>query len=448
MPPEWGTEPVPEEARTLRGFDYLVLWFSLAVGLLVMAAGAILTMDPAQFGLGLSLGEAFLVIVLGSAVGSLMLAAAGLIGSRYGVPSMVSLRPVLGRYGSYLPTTMNVLQLIGWTSFEVMIMGEAAAAMLGGTQGSALNLALVLLFGLFCGLLAIGGPLVVVRQWLKKFGIWLVLISTAWLTYALLTSPTDYMPAVITPSPLTSLLLGLDLVIAMPISWWPLLSDYNRFARNGWAAAGGTALGYTLANTWFFFLGAAMVVLLGQSSPIEAILALGFGGLALLMLLVDETDNAFADIYSSAVSTQNLRPRLPQRWLVVFFTGLGIGLAVVLTLAGGLSAALNYEFFLLLIGGFFVPLLGVLASDWFLVRRGRYDVAEFGAESSRLRWPPLVAWAAGVAVYFAVNGILFLGLDPVLPAIGGSLPAFILAAALHAALSIAAGSRAAAETPR
>ncbi len=435
MPPEWGTSPVPEAARNLRGFDYAVLWFSLGVGLLVIAAGALLTLPPSQFGLGLNIAEAFLVILLGSVIGSLMLAAAGLIGSRYGVPSMVSLRPVLGRAGSFVPTAMNVLQLVGWTSFEVMIMGEAAARMLSGDQGSPLNHAFVIFFGLFCGLLAIGGPLVVVRQWLEKFGIWLVLASTAWLTYALFTTPITFPTAAPPASDLATLLLGLDLVIAMPISWWPLLSDYSRFAKKGRSAAGGTALGYTLANSWFFLLGAAMVLILGQSSPVEAILALGFGGIALLFILVDETDNAFANIYSSAVSSQNLHPRLPQRWLVAVFTGLGIVLGGVLTAAGGLAAALNYEFFLLLIGGLFVPLLGVLASDWFLVRRGYYTSGEFGREAALLRPAPFIAWALGAALYFAVNGILFFGLDPLLPAIGGSLPAFGLAALVHAVLS-------------
>lgn len=433
-PPEWGPDPVPPEKRILRGFDFFVLWFSLGVGLLVMIAGMLLPLL-----LGLSLAESALVILVGSVVGSLMLAAAGPIGSRYGVPSMVSLRPVLGRVGSYVPTALNVLQLVGWTSFEILIMGEAASDLVRAPQGGLVNFAFLGVFGVFCGLLALGGPLLVVRQWLEKFGIWLVIGSTVWLSYALFTTP-GYGWGGFT-SPTANLLLGLDLVIVLPISWWPLLSDYNRFARRPREAAAGTAVGYTLANIWFFLLGAGMFLILGQASPSLAILGLGFGGVALLFILADETDNGFANIYSTAVSAQNLRARWPQRTLVLVSTAIGIVLAGILTAMGGIAAALNYEFFLLLIGGFFVPLLGVLASDWFLVRRGRYDPAEFGTGAPRVRWAALVSWAAGIVVYFLLSGISLFNLGAVFPGIGGSIPSFLVAAGLHAVIARALDAR-------
>src|SRR2546422_4807449 len=85
-PPEWGVEPVPHGLRVLRTFDLFVLWSSLGIGLLVLAAGTLL---------------------IGSVLGSLMLAAAAHHGSRAGVPTMVSLRPILGRRGSYIPTALN-----------------------------------------------------------------------------------------------------------------------------------------------------------------------------------------------------------------------------------------------------------------------------------------------------------------------------------------------------
>jgi len=430
-PPEWGVEPVPSEKRILRGYDFFVLWFSLGVGLLVLATGALLTGL-----LGLTLLEAAAVTIAGSVIGSLMLAAAGLIGSRYGVPAMVSLRPVLGRRGSFVPTALNVVQLVGWTAFEVMIMGEAATKMLAAPQGSAVNFVLVGLFGAFCGLLAYGGPLVVVRQWLERFGVWFVIASTAVLTYALFTLPAAGGAWGGFQSPPGLLLLGLDLVIVMPISWWPLVSDYNRFARSPRAAAAGTALGYTAANVWFYVLGAGAVAILALGNPIDAVLALALGGLPLLVLLVDETDNAFANLYSSAVSGQNLRPRLAQRRLVLLFTVLGIGLGALLTALGGFAAAVaTYEPFLLFIGGFFVPLLGVLAADWFLVRRGRYSIEEFGTAGPAWRAAPFVAWAVGTLVYFALNGILLLQVAPLLPAVGASLPAFAVTVVLHAGLS-------------
>ena len=123
-PPEWGIEPVPQRFRILRTIDLFVLWSSLGVGLLVLVAGSLLV--PA-----LGLLESFVISLLGSIIGSIFLASAGLIGSDYGVPTMVSLRPILGRVGSYLPTLLNVIQLVGWTGFELMIMGAAASNISG-----------------------------------------------------------------------------------------------------------------------------------------------------------------------------------------------------------------------------------------------------------------------------------------------------------------------------
>ena len=74
------------------------------------------------------LGDALLAIVIGSVLGCLLLALVGIIGSDNAIPTMVLLRPVLGVRGSYLPTLFNVLQLIGWTIFEFVVMGFAADA--------------------------------------------------------------------------------------------------------------------------------------------------------------------------------------------------------------------------------------------------------------------------------------------------------------------------------
>src|SRR5436309_3395631 len=127
-PPEWGVEPVPPSLRVLRTFDLFVLWSSLGVGLLVLAAGTLL-IGVGGFGFGLTLAESAVVAFVGSVLGSVMLAAAAHHGSRAGVPTMVSLRPILGRRGSYIPTARNVFQLFGWAAFERRVLGIAAATL-------------------------------------------------------------------------------------------------------------------------------------------------------------------------------------------------------------------------------------------------------------------------------------------------------------------------------
>jgi len=223
--------------------------------------------------------------------------------------------------------------------------------------------------------------------------------------------------------------------VAMPISWWPLISDYNRFARSSRDSALGTGLGYALANTVFYVLGAGLALLaitafgMNPADPtafLAAIGLLGLGVLPLLVILVDETDNAFADVYSIAVSVQNLAPRRRQAGAILAATIIGTGAAWYL-LATGQGIGSAYEYFLLLIGGLFVPLLGVVIADSFVVRRGRYASADFFEGAPHWRWSAFASWIPGAALYFVIVGFA-------LP-IGATLPSFALAAGLHVVFS-------------
>jgi NCS1 family nucleobase:cation symporter-1 len=389
LPPEWGADPVPSEKRTLGLFDYFILWSSLAVGLLVLQAGGLLV--P-----GLSLAEAVAVAVLGSVIGSLMLALAGSLGARYGIPTMVSLRAVLGLRGSFAPTILNIIQLIGWASFEIIIMANSAVSIMGSFLGQYTMLFWIVIFAVWCMLLCIGGPLAVVRHWLEKFAIWFSYGTAIYITYIVL-SKFPQLLAVQGDGSL-SVALALDLVIAMPISWWPLISDYNRFSKSEKAAFLGTLSGYTFANSWFYALGALLVLAypVGRENIIYSIASVTFGGLALTLLLVDETDNCFADIYSGAVSIQNISPKTKQLKLVVAITIVSVLLAALMP-SGWLLA---YEGFLIYIGAVFVPLLGVLTADSYMIKKRNYSLEEFYSMAKSLRIKPLISWFIGIIIYF------------------------------------------------
>ena len=150
-PTEWGIEPVPPARRVLGFLDFFVLWGDLGIGLLVMLAGTFLV--P-----GLSLGHALLAILIGSAAGCFLLALVGVIGSATGVPTMVLLRPVLGVRGSFAPTVLNVLQLIGWTIFEFVVMGVAASTIARTLFGSSSYVAWAAVFAAIVILMGVGGP--------------------------------------------------------------------------------------------------------------------------------------------------------------------------------------------------------------------------------------------------------------------------------------------------
>jgi NCS1 family nucleobase:cation symporter-1 len=411
LPPEWGTEPVPQEKRTLRSFDYFILWSSLAVGLLVLQAGGILV--P-----GLSLVEVIPIVIVGSIIGSLMLALAGGLGSKYGIPTMVSLRASLGLKGSYIPAMINAFQLIAWTAFEILIMANSALAITGQFVGPYTVYLWIAVFAVFCFLLCIGGPLIVVRQWLEKFAIWITFATAAFLTYVVITR----FPQLFTlpgngslPIP-----LALDYVIAMPISWWPLISDYTRFSRNEKGAFVGTFTGYTFANSWFYALGAFLVFAFNvYTGPqiVSSIVSMTFGALALVLLVVDETDNCFADIYSSAVSIQNVSPKTKQWKLFAGITLISVFLAALMP--QNWQGA--YQNFLLLIGAVFVPLLGVLSMDFYIIKKRKYELVDFYSSKNSFRTKSMFSWLVGVMVYF----ILYL-----YTMLGSSILSFIASAAI------------------
>ena len=418
-----GVERVPEAFRVLGFLDHFVLWADLGVGLLVLQAGSYLV--P-----GLGLPEAIAAIVAGTLLGNLMLGLAGVIGAEHAIPSMVSLRPSFGLRGSYLPSLINVVQLIGWGAFEIVIMANASSTLSEPILGHGGYPFWVAVWGAVAVLLGLGGPIVVVRQWLEKFGVWLVLLTVSWM--AIYTLSHADMGALWSRPGDGSLNFaqGIDLVVAMPISWLPLVADFNRFARDPRSSFAGTFSGFAVSNVLCYVLGVLLVLTLPAGDLIGSILTVAFGGWGLALLLGDETDNAFADIYSSAISVKNVIPALPTRSLVAGIGGVCFAIALTVDLA-------SFQSFLLLVGSLFTPLFGVLFADRFLVRRRRYRNDELyppaAAGSGRSWWGvnpvALAAWAAGVATYLAeTTWVGWLG--GTLPSLVVSLVAYVLLGAI------------------
>lgn len=422
FPREWGLEPVPKEAKTLRGIDIFVLWLSEGIGLLVIQAGAFLTLPTKLGGFGFDLKTAFHICLLGSILGSVVLSLAGLIGSKHGVTSMVSLRPSFGLLGSYLLSFVNVILCIGWTTFEIVIMGQAASALSSNFLGSATKYFWFIFFAIFAYILASSGPLTVVRQWLEKFAVWLALLGAILVTYSI----SHHLPSVplISGIPansnMRSILLSLDLVVAQPISWLPLISDYNRFAGTEKGSFWGTLLGYTVANTWFYFIGALLAIAYPEQVITYSMVLLPLGFLGLLLILADEPDNAFADVYSASLSIQNVFPKLPQRESALWITILSL-------LAACFIPIVRYENFLLLIGAAFVPVFGVIFSDFFVKHHANYANEQLYPSSPSVKWPAVISWAIGFIGYF-----YFAYLNTIL---GATLPSLIISFVLYTILS-------------
>src|SRR4051812_6896968 len=390
--PNWGIEPVPERLRVLGAFDGFLLWANLSVSLLVIVAGAFLVLPPAQFGLGLSLPVAVAAIVAAAIVGNLLLGLGGLIGADARVPTMVLLRAPLGRRGSYLPTGLNIVQCLGWSVFELIIIATGASALSEQVLGFGGVPFWKVLFGLVATALALLGPIGFVRRYVRKFAVWVVIASLVYLCWW---SLHGRHPVALWHRPgAHAFWPGFDLVLASIISWTPLVADYTRFARSRAAGFWGAGLGYFVPTIPLFALGAVIAMSRHISDAPALLTAIAAGGaaslLALLALTVDESDEAFANVYSGAVSLQNLLPRVPQRLLVATVAAVATVGALVIDLR-------NYQPFLYLLGSFFVPLFAVLLADWLLA--GRHYAQEQIFSAPELRIEMVVAWLAGFCLY-------------------------------------------------
>jgi putative hydroxymethylpyrimidine transporter CytX len=297
---------------------------------------------------------------------------------------MVLLRGLFGRRGSVVPTVLNIVQNIGWGTIEIIVIASAATA-LTDDQWRPLW---VVLAGAGATVMAVR-PLGSVR-WLRKVIVWLVLAATVYLFAQLLSEP---LPG-LTEGGWTGFGYATDTVIAVCVSYALLVGDYSRHSTTLKAAFFGSWVGYGVAAILYIALGiVAYSTVVGLDGDVIAgLLAVPAGALALLVLAVDEVDEAFANIYSTTMSVHNVAPRLDRRRVSIAVGVIATGLALVIDLRG-------YQAFLFLVGSVFVPLVAVLITDWFVISRGRWDLSD----TSPARPAMFVAWLCGFVGYQLVN---------------------------------------------
>jgi NCS1 family nucleobase:cation symporter-1 len=383
--------PVTDAERVFHWRDHAALWFSLGVGLLVMQVGAYLV--PA-----VGTRDAALAIVLGSLVGAGLLGWTAKLGCDSGLSSAGLMFATFGNRFARLPVLLNIAQLIGWTTFELVVMRDGTAAigkqsfglLLDGPGGRVVT---TVLWGAVLTVLLAGSMTALVRRIIGRFGLPLVVISLLWLTWQFGGQVQARGLDVFWNRPgdgSMGLLAAMDLVIAMPVSWLPLVADYARYGRSGRSAMSGTWLGYAIANIWCYALGVMVVGVTAPDTSLVTALLLAQGGLiALSLILIDEIDNAYGDVYSSAVSAHGIKPSVTVRqW--------GLGLAVVCTALALVLPMHKLEPFLLLLSSVFVPLYGVILGR---LAFGAYAVP---ARQRRVDLGAAVLWLAGIAAYQAL----------------------------------------------
>jgi purine-cytosine permease-like protein len=244
------------------------------------------------------------------------------------------------------------------------------------------------LAGVITGLLTIR-PLGAIRT-LRRFATPAVMVILVYLFVELIAHP---LPG-LTHGTWTGYWAAMDTVVAAAISFAPLAADYTRHARTARTAFWGTFVGYSATQIICYVIGLITLVTVARNPAdiYAAFIAVPLGSLCFAVLVARELDQSFANVYSTAMSVQNVRPRWDRRALALAISTVATALALWVNIA-------DYENFLVLLGSVFIPMSAVFIVDYYVLARGVWDPLANG----RRRYALFVPWTLGFVVYQLIN---------------------------------------------
>lgn len=349
-------------------FSNGLIWFGAGVSLAEILTGTYFA--PLGF------GKAMAAILLGHFIGGLMMFAAGMIGAKERRSAMETVKMSFGEKGSLLFAILNVLQLIGWTS--IMIYDGALAA-----DG-------LLHTGLWIWALVIGALIILwIVIGLTNLGKFNTIAMTALFILSLILFKVIFFGTAVA-GPIVddgSLTFGaaVELAVAMPLSWLPLISDYTREAEKPFAATLVSVLTYSVVSIFMYMIGMGAAIFTGEYDIAQIMVKTGLGVVGLLIIVFSTVTTTFLDAYSAGVSSVSISSKIKEKWAAVVVTIIG-------TVAAMLYPMDNITNFLYLIGSVFAPMIAVQIADYFILKKA--DAAE-----KEFQWTNLLIWLIGFIAY-------------------------------------------------
>lgn len=349
-------------------FSNGLIWFGAGVSLAEILTGTYFA--PLGF------GKAMAAILLGHFIGGIMMFAAGMIGAKERRSAMETVKMSFGEKGSLLFAILNVLQLIGWTS--IMIYDGALAA-----DG-------LLHTGLWIWALVIGALIILwIVIGLTNLGKLNTIAMTALFILSLILFKVIFFGTAVA-GPIVddgSLTFGaaVELAVAMPLSWLPLISDYTREAEKPFAATLVSVLTYSVVSIFMYMIGMGAAIFTGEYDIAQIMVKTGLGVVGLLIIVFSTVTTTFLDAYSAGVSSVSISSKIKEKWAAVVVTIIG-------TVAAMLYPMDNITNFLYLIGSVFAPMIAVQIADYFILKKA--DAAE-----KEFKWTNLLIWLIGFIAY-------------------------------------------------
>ena len=353
-----------EEKRTGL-FENGLIWFGAGVSIAEILTGTYLA--------PLGMGKGLLAIIVGHIIGCLMLFLAGVIGGKARKSAMETVKMSFGQKGSILFAVLNVLQLVGWTA--IMIYDGALAAdgvMNTGRWIWCLVIGALIILWIVIGITNLGK--------INTVAMAALFILTLILCKVIFTGSGAGVPSD------DSMTFGaaVELAVAMPLSWLPLISDYTREAKEPVKATAVSAVVYGVISCWMYLIGMGTAIYTGESDIAQIMVKAGLGIVGLLIIIFSTVTTTFLDAYSAGISSETLSHKLNGKYIA-------IGVTIVGALAAIVYPMDNITDFLYLIGSVFAPMIAIQIADFFLLKE---DHSEKEIQISNM-----ILWVIGFVLY-------------------------------------------------
>ena len=343
-----------------------LIWFGAGVSIAEILTGTYFS--------SLGFGKGLAAILIGHVIGCLMLFLAGVIGGKSRLSAMETVKSSFGSLGGLVFAFLNVLQLVGWTA--IMIYDGALAAdgiFSTGRWIWCLVIGVLIILWIVIGITNLGKINTIAMGLL--FLLTLVLCKVIFFDGNVMTTAAD-----------DSMSFGaaVELAVAMPLSWLPLISDYTREAKEPVKATAVSAIVYGLVSCWMYVIGMGAAIFTGESDIAQILLKAGLSIIGLLIIVFSTVTTTFLDAYSAGISSESIVSTIKGKYAAIAVTVIG-------TLGAILFPMDDITDFLYLIGSVFAPMIAIQIADFFLLHRDKRE--------ENFDWRNLIIWVIGFILY-------------------------------------------------
>lgn len=343
-----------------------LIWFGAGVSIAEILTGTYFSSLGFQKGLA--------AILIGHVIGCVMLFLAGVIGGKSRLSAMETVKSSFGNKGGQFFAILNVFQLVGWTAIMIYDGALAVDGMVStGRWLWCLIIGALIVVWILIGITNLGK--INTAAMVLLFILTLVLCKVIFFDGNVIQSTAD-----------DSLSFGaaVELAVAMPLSWLPLISDYTREAEKPVKATAVSAIVYGIVSCWMYVIGMGAALFTGESDIAQILLKAGLSIAGLLIIVFSTVTTTFLDAYSAGISSESIFSKIKGKYA-----------AIVVTIIGTVGAILfpmdDITDFLYLIGSVFAPMIAIQIADFFLLHRDR--------RKNAFDWRNLIIWVIGFVLY-------------------------------------------------